>query len=240
MAIEALAAGGFMLVKGAFASLRPGTVKIILGPKSTSILPGKVGIYPGSTAGYCWCGDLYHTRVGTVVAAPPLILDDVLEYDVITGDIHLLAIHRGLTLPPPASPVELYSGLPPAPIRETLCNANCENPCNLNIWRRGAQDFWESVWRTRGVLVNRIPDFTIPPDFIWGAWTRRAYRPTLGRFGVPGGLGWRVDGITLTAMADGFPDLPRHTAKITPHELLLLLNRLHPLVHPALLFGLRG
>ena len=83
-----------MLVKDAFARLPLGRVKIFLGPSSTHTLTGTVNRLGVTAQGYCSCRSLYRTPAGTIKAPLPLLLGDVLEYEVETGNIRLLAVHR--------------------------------------------------------------------------------------------------------------------------------------------------
>jgi hypothetical protein len=151
-----VSAGGFYVVKDAFNKLKPGPVKIILGPSSTIVLEGKVKRLDIRAQGYCTCRDLYRKSAGTIKAPLPLRLEDVLEYEIENGNVRLLAIHRiGENSPSPAS-------VSPRPVNPALTNADL---CNVL-----ACQFIEKLKNRKSARV----DLSNENDWFEGAFTASA------------------------------------------------------------------
>ena len=85
-------AGGFMIVRDAFARIEPGLVRIRLGPGSSDTIECRVDPLDGGPRGYCYCRQLYHTDAGNIRAPLPLRLGDRLVYEVESRNI--ICLHQ--------------------------------------------------------------------------------------------------------------------------------------------------
>ena len=121
----------------------------------------------------------------------------------------------------------------PGPNPEPLCNANCQQPCDLNIWRNGALSFWTRVWKNKGPLVNGVPIFSAPPTVIWNTWIKRAFKAAnpAGASPAPSGLTWGASIATKNAMSEilfkFYEGIYTVDVPITPERWKALLDQLN-------------